>query len=188
MAYNNAIPQATDIISVSQSQLLENFAQINTVVGINHQTFGATGEGKHKFLQMPEQGSAPATAVDEAGLYAAVGATSTVAELVFRRENNGAAIAFTEHVAGASGWTMLPSGIMLQWGSGSVAGTSTLNFPRTFPTACYNVQLTSTSGGTEQNFLNIVTGSLTTTGFSAKSYTRSGNSSTSSALFFAIGA
>lgn len=187
MAYNNAIPQSTDIIATSQSQILENFAQINTVVAVNHQTFGEVGEGKHKFLQMPEQGAAPATAVNEAGLYSAVGATSTVTELVFRRENNGTAIAFTECSPGASGWTRLPSGILMQWATVSIVNSSTFNFPIAFPTACYSVQLTSYVSGSQQNFVNVIDGTVTTTQFQAKSFTRSGSASTSSVFYLAIG-
>jgi hypothetical protein len=89
MAFNPAIPAANDQLSQSQTDIQGNFAAINTLVGINHIDFGATGAGKHLYLQMPEH-AAPATAIDEAGLYANVGVTSAVTELFFRRENNGA--------------------------------------------------------------------------------------------------
>lgn len=187
MAYNPNIPQPTDIIANSQADLLANFTAINDLININHQTFGAPNEGKHKFLQMPEQNMVPSTAENEAGLYAAVGTTSAEAELVFRRENNGQSIAFTECLAASSGWTRLPSGILMQWATVSIVNSSTFTFPITFPTACFVVQLTSYVSGSQQNFVNVVSGSVTTTQFQANSYTRSGSSSTSSVFYLAIG-
>jgi len=36
MSYNASIPQATDLISQSQSQIQTNFSQANTAFGIDH--------------------------------------------------------------------------------------------------------------------------------------------------------
>ena len=155
MAYT-LIPQPTDQLSVSQGDLLNNFTAADTIFAQNHGGFVAN-DGKHKFLQMPEQGAAPATAVNEAGLYSAVGATSAVTELVFRRENNGVSIPFTETINGGMasntrGWTALPSGIILQWGTITIVnGNATYTFAanannRAFPNACYSVQLTPSGG------------------------------------------
>lgn len=129
MAYNNAIPGANDLLSQSQSDIQTNFAEIQTLVGINHINFGAANQGKHLYLQLPEH-AAPATAIDEAGLYANVGTTSTVTELFFRRENNGATIAFTEATLATTGWTRLPSGLLMKWGQTNLATNTgaTLNF------------------------------------------------------------
>lgn len=91
---------------------------------------------------MPEH-AAPATAVNEAGLYANVGSTSTVTELFFRRENNGASIAFTEGVFATAGWTMLPSGMILQWGHETAAGASqTFALTKAFPTLGFSIVAT----------------------------------------------
>jgi hypothetical protein len=128
MAYNPNIPQSTDIIANSQSDILNNFQALNNVFGVNHLTFEAPGQGKHAFLQMPEYSGSVSTAIDEAGLYAAIGASSAQTELVFRRENNGATIAFTECLAGATGWTRLPSGILAKWGNASAQGLQTITF------------------------------------------------------------
>ncbi len=118
MPYNNNIPQANQPQDESQPLILQNFQNIDTIIGVNHQTFGQPGEGKHKFLQMPEQGAPPATLANEGGLYTAQGAYSTVTELLFRRENNGASIPLTEALLAASpGWTLLPSGLLVKWGN-----------------------------------------------------------------------
>lgn len=124
MAYNANIPQPTDQLKVSQADLLANFQAINTFVNVNHEDFGSADQGKHKFLQMPEQGVAPATAADEAGLFGGEGAYSTDSELYFRRENNGDIIAFTEGLNTTPGWCRLPCGILVKWQLVSVPAQS----------------------------------------------------------------
>jgi len=72
LAYNSAIPQATDKIKDSQSQILDNFAGIKTLVDVNHVTFDDPDQGKHKFLTLPVQAASPpvgAFAAGETGFY-----------------------------------------------------------------------------------------------------------------------
>ncbi len=143
MAYNNAIPGPNDLLSQSQSDIQQNFAEIQTLIGVNHLNFGVAGEGKHLYLQMPEH-AAPATAIDEAGFYANVGATSTVTELFFRRENNGASIPMTETVETTvtNGWSYLPSGLIIQWGQQVINNDTLFTFPKAM-TKTYSIQLSS---------------------------------------------
>lgn len=130
MAYNENIPQATDNPSQSQPQLLANFQEINTAFNLNHADFNTADQGKHSFLQMPEQTSAPATAADEGALYSQESSLTAVTELVFRRESNGDEIEFTGGSLSTNGWTRLPSGILLKWGTiNAGAGASSNNFP-----------------------------------------------------------
>jgi len=125
MAFTTNVPNANQRISATQQPIKDNFGEIDTLVNVNHVGFNTGDAGKHKFLQMPEQGAAPTTAANEVGLYAAVGATSTVSELVFRREKDGTSIAFTEGALAQPGWTRLPSGILLKWGQGQGTGSFT---------------------------------------------------------------
>lgn len=124
MAYNNAIPQPGDPLKVSQSQILGNMQEIATYFSVNHVGFGQLDEGKHNFLQMPRQGVAPATGPTEVALYAALGASSAVSELVFRRENNGTTIPFTEGSNATQGWTRLPSGLVMKWNTVNVSAVN----------------------------------------------------------------
>lgn len=123
----NLTPQPGDRISDTQVPILQNFTSINTAFNLNHSSFGTGNEGKHEFLQMPEQAGAPATLANEAGLYSAVGADSTVTELVFRRESNGTAIPFTESTLAATGWSRLPSGLIIKWGEITSNGATAFN-------------------------------------------------------------
>lgn len=190
MALNN-VPQPNQTLNQTQNPILQNFNTIDTAFSVNHVAYQAADQGKHKFVQMPEQGVAPGTAANEAALYAAVGAISAVSELVFRREGNGEEIPFTEHLRAADGWTYLPSGIFIQWLTKDLLaadGSGTLvTFPVSFTAAPFNIQMTMFSAGDTQNFVNVVTGTVTLTNFRAKSYTRSGNRSDSHVYIVAIG-
>jgi len=117
MAYNQNIPQPADQLKNSQPQLLANFQEINTILDVNHVGFNLGDQGKHKFLQMPRQGIAPATDATDLGLFAFLGANSGVSELNFRRQSNGASIPFTEGVLASPGWTILPCGLVVKWGT-----------------------------------------------------------------------
>ena len=129
MAYNENIPQPTTNPSNDQPLILDNFKAISTVVNVNHINFDEPGKGKHKFLQMPEQSSAPATAVNELGVYSKQSTLTAQAEMFIRRESNGTEIEFTSFLGATNGWTRLASGILLKWGSGTGSGITVTNFP-----------------------------------------------------------
>lgn len=69
MAYNADIPQASDDPSQSQGQILANFQALNTFLSVNHVDINDPTQGQHKFLQMPEQASAPSTAGNTGAVY-----------------------------------------------------------------------------------------------------------------------
>ena len=93
MSYNANIPQASDDPSDSQASLLTNFQVLNTAISVNHNALSASGQGKHKFLQMPEQGSAPTTSANEAGLYTKE--ADSVTCLFYRQESDGTEVRLT---------------------------------------------------------------------------------------------
>lgn len=197
MAYSNAIPQPTDRLKDSQQDILDNFAALKTLIDVNHETFGAADEGKHKFVTMPEQGSAPTTAANELALFTEQSSLTNVAEMVFRRESNGSSIEFTSSLQATSGWTRLPSGILIKWGdftaTRNALGTVTFNVAATIPvfTAVYMVTGTQKfAAGPSLGDLNTapVYGNFTTTTFQV--YPRSNglpNSGLVDCTFLAIG-
>ncbi len=130
MAYNNAIPNATDRITDSQQPLKDNFASISTFVGINHVQFddASGGQGKHKWLAMPVQSPAPTGSflAGEVGMYSFADTITLKNELYVNKTNQ---VTVTQIPATASslsiksaavpadpGWTYLPSGILLRFG------------------------------------------------------------------------
>ena len=119
-AYNDT-PQAAQAINTTQTLIQTNFSSLSTVNNVNHVAItDASDYGKHKFLQMPEQGASPTTAANEAAIFARQGALSSVAELCFRRESNGAVVEFTGGTLADPGWTRLPSGLLIKWGTTSL--------------------------------------------------------------------
>jgi len=131
VTYNPNIPQSNERPSVSQSKILTNFQQLNTVFDEDHLTFNASeNNGKHKAIHLREV-SDPTTISNELGLY--VKETDSISELWLRRESNGTKIQLTSKnpTKATAGQTFLPGGIILKWG-----------FPTQFPTACLNVQAT----------------------------------------------
>jgi len=88
MAYLNNIPNANDILAISQGQIKENFSQLQTQFSVDHDSLLAGGAtGKHFKLTMPEQSSDPTTGADEGVLYTKDSGTET--DLYYRTENNG---------------------------------------------------------------------------------------------------
>lgn len=117
MAYNQNIPQPADQLKNSQPQLLANFQEINTLINANHVGFNLGDEGKHKFIQMPVQGDAPATSNTEIGIVCLQGEISNIPELNFVRNSDGANIPFTEGALATPGWAILPCGLLVKWGT-----------------------------------------------------------------------
>lgn len=135
MAYQNNIPQATDDISVSQSDLLNNMAAIETLVMVNHVDFNSGDQGKHAqvtFPLGPLAGQPFTYATGEIGLQSLNQLPTSVPDIWMTR-GTGTAIPITGSLKASSGWTYLPSGIILKWETIAVSGPG--NVVVTFPVA-----------------------------------------------------
>jgi hypothetical protein len=141
MVYTVNIPQPDDNPSQSQPQLLANFQEINTVNSVNHVAYNVSGQGKHKFMQMPEQGAAPTTAANEGALYTKE--ANSITELFYRREGDGTEIQLTTGgvTAANNGTTFLPGGIIINWGRRATPGAVTFN--TAFPNSVFSITLGS---------------------------------------------
>lgn len=149
--YNNLIPQPTDQLSVSQGQILTNFGSIKSLVDIDHVDFANNDAGKHNKSSYVTQSPAPTFAATEVGIYNFVYPTTTKNEGYVHKQTSAstAEIPFTASILSTSlpailsaGWTYLPSGILLKWGS-STTNAAVQNFPTsaTIPvfTVCLHV-------------------------------------------------
>lgn len=153
MAYQSNIPLATDQLDNSQVDLQDNFGAINTYLTVNHVAFNSADQGKHKWVTFPIQGGAPSFLAGEEGLYNAV--LNTVSELYVHKQSNGGTVEIpmtasilstSAPVSGGPGWTYLPSGIYMTWGSTTVNGNTTITLAHPPPTQILNVQLTPITG------------------------------------------
>lgn len=137
MAYNSNIPQANDQLSTSQAQILGNFTSLGAAWPINHGAFDSANAGMHMFLQLPtvpnaQVAAVPMMAANQIGLVSQVSVYSGVPEMQVIRPNSTNVVEFTSAGAGATGWTRLPSGILLKWGSATITGVNTT---ATYPVA-----------------------------------------------------
>jgi len=183
------VPVAGQTLLGSRDLIANNFTVIDAAFTINHIAYNLPDNGKHKFLQLPEQAAAPATAANEAGLYAKVGATSAVTELFFRRESSGTEIAFTESLPALNGWTRLPSGLYMEWGN-SVTAASVKTVTLVKITTLYTVQVSTVFPGDDNYFVHLVSNAFAGNTFGVYSQKLSGSGAAAAVNFtwFAIGA
>lgn len=149
MTYNANIPQASDLISTSQGQLLTNFSQANTAFGIDHTDFvTVANQGKHKKSTYIEQTLDPVTIANEVAMYAKDAAT--IATLFLRKEGSGTVMAMSgqDPIRSANGSSFLPGdstrAVIIKWGQGTCNNPAVTNvFASAFPNACFAVVVTS---------------------------------------------
>lgn len=144
MTFTSLIPASGQSLGFTKQKIQDNFTNYFNVMSINHVAPNASGEGKHKFVQMPQQVAAPSTAVNEIALYSKDSTIGTA--LFFRQESNGTEVQLTglDPIIATEGCSFLPGGLLIQWGS--IASTSThpneVTFPVAFSTVIYSIQVT----------------------------------------------
>lgn len=131
MAYNPAIPQATDRLRNSQGDLLGNFSDSSGGLG----TMLNPNQG---YIQFPIQGATPTLTPPQPGMYAQVGITG-VQELFINKNIFGAAqnqipftassLSTTAPAAGQQSWFYLPSGYLVKCGTQNVIVPSPITTP-----------------------------------------------------------
>lgn len=130
MPVYNDTPLATDPINQTQQPIRTNFTSIRELIEINHVDFDDPDNfGKHSIVTFPQQVQADAQAeiiYPDIGLYSAPYAVSTINELWFRNSDNVLPdIPFTaSEYSSTTGWTYLPSGILLKWGVTGAIGVN----------------------------------------------------------------
>lgn len=118
MAYTTNVPTANQLISQSQPIINANFAAL--------ESFG------NGYAEISIQVSAPSFTAGNDGLYVLNNATTTKNEMYIHKQTQAGttAIPFTasvmSNVATAScinGWSYLPSGLLMKWGTTAAAAT-----------------------------------------------------------------
>ena len=152
MAYKPGIPLSTDIPSQSQGDISTNFAGLKTFIEIDHVAIDDVKQGKHNKVTLPILATAdqPTTGASEVGIFSRTSTETANKELVFLPESTAPAdgIEFTAALKNVNGWTRLPSGILLKWGTSDVLAINAGSF--SFPVA-----------GTVPVFANVYSGQLT---------------------------
>jgi hypothetical protein len=127
MVFDPAIPQPNDVISTSQPELLENFTQINTVFGVNHVPFddASANKGKHKWVTLVEQATAPTSQDNEYLVYSKevkYPSGPDQAEIFVKPEKNATEYQFTKQGNVFTG--LLPVVAVNFDGAGAIQGTA----------------------------------------------------------------
>jgi len=165
MTFTPGIPTSGQTLGGSRTQILNNFANYNTVMSVNHVAPNDSGQGKHAFVEMPVQSPDPATLAGEGGLFTKTASGSS--EMFFLRDAVATAYQMTgpffsgQGALASGGTTMLFGGIILKWGlvSGAGAKLFVTECGSAFPNNCFGVVAMSQNGN------SIGVSSVTTTGF-----------------------
>ena len=141
--YKQNIPQPTDLLAVSQVDLLNNFSYVDTFLDVEHQQSGrdnsALGSGRHKVVSMPDQGSAPAVPGGTTGIL-----FQLASDLYHRNASRISRMTGDLSIA-QNGFYGLPGGITIQWGTNLVSSTTgAINYSRPFNAATFPPVVTLT--------------------------------------------
>lgn len=144
MTYTPDIPKSGETLGGTRERINQNFQDINTAFSVNHSPLDVSTDGKHIYMQMPEQSSAPGTAANEGALYTKV--TDSVTCLFWQQESSGTEVQLTTSqtpTKSTNGATFLPGGILMQWGTEDSPSTNgQVTFPTAFAAAPYSINVT----------------------------------------------
>lgn len=144
MALNN-VPLSGQSLDDTRVPINQNFSVISTAFAIDHVVYNTSGQGKHNKVTFPVQTGAPTFASGDDGLYSLAfnNQVTTRNELFVHGQKFGGAVdtPFTASILSqqapandTSGWSYLPSGILLRWSQVTgAAGTRTVTLDNTFP-------------------------------------------------------
>lgn len=166
---NVNIPNTPNDPADDQPEIKKNFANISGYLTVDHIAPGALNNGFHKVIHQPAQNPN----VDPAPI-AGVGQTytKTVGSDVqlFYESGLGAVTQLTgpkQPLVTAIGYTSLPGGVLMQWGSTTVVTSTSstpVTFPTPFPTAVFSVVATVVTDDNSTIRFSILN-DATTTGF-----------------------
>jgi hypothetical protein len=147
MTYNPAIPRSIDNLSVSQGQMLNNFGELNTQFGADHNGFevgGMNGTGLHDQVTFGTNNVPTLPATPPVLFTNTTAATGSLAQLFYY--SGDAAHSSTQNVTAANGSVTLLGGIIMKWGTFTVVNSggfeTSVTMVGTFPNTVYSLVLT----------------------------------------------
>lgn len=166
----NDVPTSGQTLGGTQNPIRQNFLTINTAFAVDHAVYGDSLQGEHNKVTLTVQAASPLptiasnqfvvyNTVPNTGSNAAYPVTLATDEICILRQSTSKSIPITAAAANAAGWTYLPSGILMKWGTtGTISNGATITFPTgaaipIFQSAPFNIQLTIRTS----NFGNVVT-------------------------------
>lgn len=158
-------PTDGEKLGVSKVPIRNNLDGLAQTIAVDHVALNNSGQGKHKFVRMPNQASIPADLIAlEGTLYTKL--VAGVTQLFYSPDASENEYQLTRTIAASftsfgqsvpygtppagftqsGGWTYLPGGMLAQYGFYGKAGATGLSgqvqFPVAFTTGPYSVQIT----------------------------------------------
>lgn len=176
--FSTNIPQSAQKISATQGPIQNNFQAISALINQNHVGFtDAVNYGKHTYLSLPAQDSAPSTSASEMAVYCASSTGANPYEIYYRYPSNGTIVQLSGSStdSGSStgvavdGFAYLSSTVFIKWGTatGITTGANTITFPTSvdipvFSTTPYQVYYTQSSNPSAYIIGSYISSSSTT--------------------------
>lgn len=177
----NQVPQPGSSLGSTRNQILNNFSVIDAAFSVNHVPYndGTGNQGKHAFIQFPVEASVPGGIIaGDVSLYNKQPASpfplTGVNELFLVKSDGVTQIPITASAQSTNGWSYLPSGVLMKWGTTTRINASE-PFAYLYPTSItipafqnvFMVQLTVVDNNTPFNtVVTLQTGTVNATGFS----------------------
>jgi hypothetical protein len=148
--YTDNIPFPTNSPSADQPNMLINTNSIDSLLAVDHVSFNLANGGYHNDIHFNTQLTDPAAVPTIGQLYTKSITFNAITDAALFYENGAGVVTQLTSPSGSSalanGYTFLPGGILMQWGSSAlnagvapVTVTTTINFPVAFPTAVFMV-------------------------------------------------
>lgn len=159
-AFNDGVPASGDNPSADQPEMLKNNISTAGLIGVDHVGFNLSDGGYHTVIHFQQQVADPGAVALTGQLYTKqVTSGGNTDEALFYESGGGRITQLTTNPNGAgvvgspttNGWTTLPTGLFIQWGtttavtsgsfaSGSASGTVTFSASNiSFPNKCFIV-------------------------------------------------
>jgi len=170
MAFLYNIPLATDQLSISQGNILNNFTILGAIAGnTSNSSASINGTSGFNWIYLPPQASTPPPgslfASGNVAIYSAANSNTSLNELYINKPLSASTvqIPMTAYTLGGTnagnGWCYTPSGLLMAWGRSTTGGSSSV-------TLTYSTELTNFPGFTTAFAfpqLTRLTGSVPTT-------------------------
>lgn len=195
MTYTVNIPQASQLISVTQPLIQANFNSLDTFLRVDHVALNAVNQGSHQAIHLTQQGGVfpgtdPTTTASELGFYARMD-SSNVLRLFMREPSSGTVRQISGNVISP---TLTPfafetplfggliikgsiTPIIINSGAGTTFTYASVGLSN-FPNRTLNVQMTAT---------NVTGNTASVSAVSASQITAKSNVSNGLFYFIAIG-
>lgn len=177
--YTADTPQPDTPLNISAPLIRANFQAINELIAVNHVGFNNSDGGKHNYVSLEFQSTAPDVQESQLTLYCQATGSPNAAEIFYTYPSDSTVEQLTDEdipVTGtgtsfgtaSQGYCTFPSGIVMRWGSATLKGTGNTTISFTIGTPAYSHYLqgsatSPTTTGTNSPMGILVNGYINTT-------------------------